>query len=56
MIIRITFEQQGVTHSYYVLKRPGVDELLQHLGTTGLYEIVLFTAASKEYVDVVVEA
>ena len=35
--------------SFYVRRRPGVNELLQQLGATGLYEIVLFTAASKEY-------
>jgi hypothetical protein len=38
-----------------MLRRPGVDGLLQHLGATGLYEIVLLTATSKEYVDVVVD-
>jgi len=51
----VTFEQRGVTHSFYVLKRPWVDEFLQHLGATGLYEIVVFTAASREYADAVVD-
>jgi len=50
----ITFEGHE-RPSYYVLKRPGVDDLLQQLGATGLYEIVLFTAASKEYSDAMVD-
>ena len=50
-IINLTaFQKQ-----YYVLKRPGVDELLQQLSNTGLYEIVVFTAANKEYADTVVD-
>lgn len=40
---------------FYVFKRPGVDELLQHLGSTGLYEIVIFTAGTKPYADAVVD-
>ena len=41
--------------SFYVLKRPGVDELLQQLGATGLYEIVVFTAASRIYANALVD-
>ena len=45
-IINLTaFQKQ-----YYVLKRLGMDELLQQLGSTGLYG-----AANKEYADAVVD-
>ena len=45
----------GYQKQFYVLKGLGVDELLLSLGATGLYEIILFTIASRVYADVVVD-
>lgn len=49
--IEVTME--GETTTYYVLKRPGVDELLTELANK--YELVLFTASMKEYADAVLD-
>jgi len=46
---------EGYDEPFYVLKRPGVDELLLQLGSTGMYEIVIFTAGLKCYADAVVD-
>lgn len=43
----------GETTTYYVLKRPGLDELLTELANK--YELVLFTASMKEYADAVLD-
>ncbi|XP_010248403.1 PREDICTED: carboxy-terminal domain RNA polymerase II polypeptide A small phosphatase 2-like [Nelumbo nucifera] len=43
----------GETMNFYVLKRPGVDELLEAIG--GKFEIVVFTAGLKEYASLVLD-
>ncbi|GLJ14307.1 hypothetical protein SUGI_0230460 [Cryptomeria japonica] len=43
----------GEPATFYVLKRPGMDELLQQLKDR--YELVLFTAGIREYADAVVD-
>ena len=40
---------------FYLLKRPGVDDLLRELATSRSYEVVVFSAAAEEYVDAVVD-
>ncbi|KAI4298177.1 hypothetical protein L6164_031768 [Bauhinia variegata] len=39
--------------NFYVLKRPGVDELLESLAAK--FEVVVFTAALKEYASVLLD-
>lgn len=41
------------SHNVYVLKRPGVDEFLEALGS--IYEIVVFTASLAKYADPVLD-
>ena len=48
-------EFDKVRHKRYVLKRPGVDELLQGLAISGAYEIVVFSSGRKDYVNTVVD-
>ncbi|ESW19982.1 hypothetical protein PHAVU_006G171200 [Phaseolus vulgaris] len=43
----------GEPMDFYVLKRPGVDELLEALASK--YEVVVFTAALKEYASMVLD-
>ncbi|PON95812.1 Dullard phosphatase domain [Trema orientale] len=43
----------GEVLNFYVLKRPGVDELLESLGAR--YEVVVFTAGLKEYASLVLD-
>ncbi|XP_020232353.1 probable C-terminal domain small phosphatase [Cajanus cajan] len=43
----------GVPMDFYVLKRPGVDEFLESLAAK--YEVVVFTAALKEYASMVLD-
>ncbi|GAB4827161.1 hypothetical protein Ancab_034050 [Ancistrocladus abbreviatus] len=43
----------GVMLSFYVLKRPGVDELLEFLSKR--FEIVVFTAGIREYASLVLD-
>lgn len=43
----------GEPMDFYVLKRPGVDELLESLAAK--YEVVVFTAALKEYASMVLD-
>ncbi|XP_054800597.1 uncharacterized protein LOC129304816 [Prosopis cineraria] len=43
----------GVAMNFYVLKRPGVDEFLEYLAAK--FEVVVFTAALKEYASVVLD-
>ena len=51
----INVSVQGCDKPLYVVKRPGVDQLLLQLGSTGLYEIVIFTASHKAYADAVLD-
>ncbi|KAL4191849.1 hypothetical protein AMTRI_Chr06g191110 [Amborella trichopoda] len=39
--------------TYYISRRPGIDELLSFLH--GKYEIVIFTASTKEYADPIID-
>ncbi|GLJ07490.1 hypothetical protein SUGI_0068140 [Cryptomeria japonica] len=50
-----TFELsvEGKARKFFVLKRPGVENLLQELSK--LYEIVIFTAADEKYANAVLE-
>lgn len=50
-IVRPTID--GEVISFYVLKRPGVDELLEKLGEK--FEIVVFTAGVREYASLVLD-
>lgn len=50
-----TLSLEGYDEPLYVSKRPGVDKLLQELGSTGLYEIVIFTAGVECYANAVVD-
>ncbi|CAN6444662.1 unnamed protein product [Victoria cruziana] len=43
----------GAALTFYVVKRPGVDELLEEIGKD--YEIVVFTAALMEYASLVLD-
>ncbi|XP_062016953.1 uncharacterized protein LOC133733325 [Rosa rugosa] len=43
----------GMVLDFYVLKRPGVDELLEKLGEK--YEVVVFTAGLREYASLVLD-
>ena len=43
----------GEVMSFYVLKRPGADELLESLGAK--YEVVVFTAGLREYASLVLD-
>ncbi|XP_050149868.1 uncharacterized protein LOC126624800 [Malus sylvestris] len=43
----------GIEMNFYVLKRPGVDELLEKLGA--MYEVVVFTAGLREYASLVLD-
>ncbi|XP_062094550.1 uncharacterized protein LOC133800568 [Humulus lupulus] len=43
----------GEVLNFYVLKRPGVDELLESLGAK--FEVVVFTAGLKEYASLVLD-
>ncbi|KAI8588438.1 hypothetical protein BDZ88DRAFT_421518 [Geranomyces variabilis] len=49
----IPVEIEGVFHSVYVLKRPGVDTFLQRLAHQ--FEIVVFTASLPKYADPVLD-
>ncbi|KNE54748.1 dullard-like phosphatase domain-containing protein [Allomyces macrogynus ATCC 38327] len=49
----IPVEIDGIVHNVYVLKRPGVDEFLQQLGTR--FELVVFTASLAKYADPVLD-
>ncbi|KAJ3145429.1 hypothetical protein HDU86_000915 [Geranomyces michiganensis] len=49
----IPVEIEGVYHSVYVLKRPGVDVFLQRLAPQ--FEIVVFTASLPKYADPVLD-
>lgn len=49
----VPVEIDGVTHSVYVIKRPGVDEFLRRVGQ--LYEVVIFTASLNKYADPVID-
>lgn len=49
----IEVAMEGEATTYYVLKRPGVDDLLTELANK--YELVLFTASMKEYADPVLD-
>lgn len=49
----IPVEIDGTIHQVYVLKRPYVDEFLQHVGK--LFECVLFTASLGKYADPVTD-
>ncbi|KAH9314816.1 hypothetical protein KI387_023443, partial [Taxus chinensis] len=44
---------EGEPVTFYVLKRPGMDELLRQLEDR--YELVLFTAGTRDYADAVVD-
>ncbi|KAL2922300.1 Phosphatase PSR1 [Bienertia sinuspersici] len=44
-VVRPTIDCE--TMSFYVLKRPGVDKILEYLG--GKFDIVVFTAGLREY-------
>lgn len=50
-IVRPTID--GEVMNFYVLKRPGVDELLEKLGEK--FEIVVFTAGLREYASLVLD-
>ncbi|XP_068658897.1 uncharacterized protein [Aristolochia californica] len=50
-VVRPTIE--GEVLNFYVLKRPGVDELLEEIGKN--FEIVVFTAGLKEYASLVLD-
>ncbi|XP_057949742.1 uncharacterized protein LOC131144853 [Malania oleifera] len=50
-VVRPTIDGEPV--NFYVLKRPGVDELLEAIA--GKFEIVVFTAGLKEYASLVVD-
>ncbi|KAL6206753.1 PREDICTED: carboxy-terminal domain RNA polymerase II polypeptide A small phosphatase 1-like [Fragaria vesca subsp. vesca] len=43
----------GMVLDFYVLKRPGVDEMLEKLGEK--YEVVVFTAGLREYASLVLD-
>ncbi|SCU82845.1 LAME_0C03092g1_1 [Lachancea meyersii CBS 8951] len=45
----IPVEIDNQVHNVYVIKRPGVDEFLKHVGQ--LYEVVVFTASVSRYGD-----
>ncbi|CAJ0946718.1 unnamed protein product, partial [Mesorhabditis belari] len=49
----IPVEIDGVIHQVYVLKRPFVDEFLEHVGDK--FECVLFTASLAKYADPVAD-
>ncbi|KAJ3250801.1 hypothetical protein HK103_003170 [Boothiomyces macroporosus] len=49
----VSVEINNTIHKVYVLKRPGLDEFLQRLGTQ--YEIVVFTASLSMYADPVLD-
>jgi len=49
----VPVEIEGSVHQVYVLKRPYVDEFLEHVGK--LYECVLFTASLSKYADPVAD-
>jgi Dullard-like phosphatase family protein len=49
----IPVEIENVIHQVYVMKRPGVDEFLQHVGQ--LFEVVVFTASLAKYADPVLD-
>lgn len=49
----VPVEIDGVTHSVYVIKRPGVDEFMRQMGE--LYEVVIFTASLNKYADPVID-
>jgi len=45
----ISIELDNVIHRVYVLKRPGVDNFLRHVGQK--FEVVVFTASLAKYAD-----
>ncbi|KAK9700673.1 hypothetical protein K7432_012077 [Basidiobolus ranarum] len=49
----VPVEIDGHTHHVYVLKRPGVEEFLQRVGTK--FEVVVFTASLSKYADPVMD-
>lgn len=49
----VPVEIDGITHSVYVIKRPGVDEFMRRMGE--LYEVVIFTASLNKYADPVID-
>ncbi|KAI8917488.1 HAD-like domain-containing protein, partial [Powellomyces hirtus] len=49
----IPVEIEGIFHSVYVLKRPGVDDFLKRLGSQ--FEVVVFTASLPKYADPVLD-
>ncbi|BFZ15543.1 hypothetical protein BsWGS_18582 [Bradybaena similaris] len=49
----VPVEIDGTVHQVYVLKRPHVDEFLQHMGKH--FECVLFTASLAKYADPVAD-
>ncbi|KAG9448170.1 hypothetical protein H6P81_014298 [Aristolochia fimbriata] len=50
-VVRPTID--GEVLNFYVLKRPGVDELLEEIGKN--FEIVVFTAGLREYASLVLD-
>ncbi|KAK9267679.1 hypothetical protein L1049_010111 [Liquidambar formosana] len=50
-VVRPTID--GEVLNFYVLKRPGVEELLEALGAK--FEVVVFTAGLKEYASLVLD-
>ncbi|WFC99148.1 protein-serine/threonine phosphatase [Malassezia yamatoensis] len=49
----VPVEIDNVVHNVHVIKRPGVDEFLRHMGQ--LYEVVIFTASLNKYADPVID-
>ncbi|GLJ45547.1 hypothetical protein SUGI_0958810 [Cryptomeria japonica] len=49
----VEFQAEGKARKCYVLKRPGVENLLQEL--SGLYEIVIFTAGGSRYANALLD-
>ncbi|WFD34112.1 protein-serine/threonine phosphatase [Malassezia cuniculi] len=49
----VNVEIDGTVHNVYVIKRPGVDEFLRHMGK--IYEVVVFTASLNKYADPVLD-